>query len=144
MVKVISADDKEFDVPKEVAEKCDFLRACTDEDGGEDEIFVPKVKAHELSKIIKFCNLLLAEPMQKIHVPLRTNDLHDLVGADYYTFVHSIDVRHELVELILAVDFLGQDELMSLLCAHMAILAKTSENVDAFIGKFDASVLMTM
>lgn len=142
MVKVISADNQEFCVPVEVAEKCAFLRACTD-DGNEDDIIVLKVKGRELAKIFEFCNMLLTEQIQAIAVPLRTTDLQSLVGERIYAFVQSIDVTHELVELILAVDFLGQEELMSLLCAHMAILANTSDDVDAFLGKFDPSYLLT-
>lgn len=142
MVKIISVDAQEFDVPREVAEKCTFFHACI-EDGGDDDIIVYKVKGRELAKILEFCSMLLAEPMPTIPVPLRTSELDTLVGKNYNAFVQSIDVTHELVELILAVDFLGQEELMSLLCAHMAILANTSDNVDDFLSKFDPSYLLT-
>jgi len=142
MVKVISADNQEFVVPKEVAEKCAFFHACI-EDGEDDDVTVPKVKGRELAKIFEFCNMQLAEPMSSVPVPLRSVELDTLVGTRYNAFVQSIDVTNELVELILAVDFLGQEELMSLLCAHMAILANTSDNVDTFLARFDPSYMLT-
>lgn len=145
MVKITSSDDIEFDIPAEVAAKCEFIRACMDEGEGvvADDIVVPKVKGRELAKLFEFCNMLIDEPMPVIAAPLRTTNLETLVGERYNAFVQSIDVSNQLVELILAIDFLGQEELMSLLCAHMAILANTSDNVDAFLGKFNPSYLLT-
>ncbi len=142
MITIHSSDEHAFEVPNEVAQLIQFVHACA-EGSEDDDVILPKVKARELSKILEFCNLHATAPMQNIPTPLRTTDLEAIVGETYYAFVQSIDVTHELVELILAVDFLGQDALMSLLCAHMAILANTSDNVDAFLSKFDSKYLTT-
>jgi hypothetical protein len=140
MITIHTADNQTFQVPNTVAQLIQFIHACI-EDEEDDEVFLPKVNGRELAKILEFCSMYVTEPMHAILHPLRTNDLKTLVGDRYSTFVQSIDVTHELVELMIAVDFLGQESFMSLLCAHMAILANTSDNVDAFIAKFDAKYL---
>lgn len=140
MITIHSADGHAFELPNEVAQLVQFVHACS-EGSEDDDVILPKVNARELSKIFEFCNMYHEEPMPAIHTPLRTTDLASIVGERYFAFVQSIDVSNDLVELILAVDFLGQDALMSLLCAHMAILANTSDNVDALIAKFHTKYL---
>ncbi len=143
MITIHTADQCQFEVPNHVAHLIDFVRACTDETDGDEDVVLPKVNAREFSKIIEFCNIHTSDPVNRLEVPLRSNDLQSLVGERVFAFVQSIDVKHELVDLILAVDYLGQEQLMAVLCAHMAILANTSDNVDAFLARFDP-VAMTV
>ncbi len=134
---VVSSDGQTFDVSKDIADLSDFMCDANED----DELVIPNVAAREFALILRFCQMHVDEPMKLIPTPMKHTDLNEYVGEEYFRFVNSVDVHSELVPLILAADFLGVDPLVSLLCAKMAILAQTSDNVDAFLTQFHPSLL---
>lgn len=134
---IVSSDGIQFDVSRDVADLSDFLRNADQE----DEIVVPNVHARELEIVIRFCDMHVREPMQNIPTPLNSLDLSEYIQPQYMSFLDSIDVRSDLVPLILAADFLGVEPIVGLLCAKMAIIARTSDNVDAFLTQFHPALL---
>jgi hypothetical protein len=134
---VIASDGQSFDVSKEVADLSDFMHDMNEE----DDLHIPNVAARELASILTFCQMHVKEPMKVIPIPMKHTDLGEYVGDTYFQFVNSIDVHSELVPLILAADFLGIEPLVSLLCAKLAVLAQTSDNVDEFMNKFSPELL---
>lgn len=134
---VVSADGTHFDISRDIADLSDFLRDAHDD----EELVMPKVQAREFATILRFCQMHIETPMRNISTPLRTTNLVEYIGEAYTDFVNSIDVHSDLVPLILAADFLAIEPLVSLLCAKIAILAQTSDNVDAFLTQFNPELL---
>jgi hypothetical protein len=134
---VVTSDGHMFDVSKDVADLSDFMRDANEE----DDLHIPNVAAREFASVLTFCHMHIKEPMKHIPTPMKHTDLNEYVGEEYFRFVNSVDVHSELVPLILAADFLGIDPLVSLLCAKLAILAQTSDNVDTFLSQFHPSLL---
>lgn len=134
---VVTSDGHSFNVPKEIAEVSDFMRDANED----DELVTPNVAAREFASVLTFCHMHIKEPMKHIPTPMKHTDLNEYVGEEYFRFVDSVNVHSELVPLILAADFLGIDPLVSLLCAKLAILAQTSDNVDTFLSQFHPSLL---
>lgn len=134
---VVTSDGQSFNVSKDIMELSDFMRDANEE----DELHVPNVAAREFAMIMRFCEMHIEDPMEYIPTPLRTLNLVDYIGVKYNEFVDSIDVHSELVPLILANDFLGIETFTTLLCAKMAVLAQTSDSVDAFLTQFSPELL---
>jgi hypothetical protein len=134
---IVTSDGQSFDVSKEMMELSDFMCDANED----DDLHVPNVAAREFAMILTFCHMHIKEPMKHIPTPMKHTDLDAYVGEEYFRFVDSVNVHSELVPLILAADFLGIDPLVSLLCAKLAILAQTSDNVDAFLSQFSPELL---
>lgn len=133
----ITSDGTSFEVSRDIMDLSDFL-CDADED---QEIVTTNVHAREFRTILRFCEMHIETPMEYIPTPLRSFDLVEYIGETYNDFVNSINVHNELVPLIIATDFLGIEPLTALLCAKLAILAQTSDNVDAFLTQFSPELL---
>ncbi len=131
---VLTSDGIPFDVSKEVADLSEFLSGASDD----DKLHIPHVTAREFEKVVRFCHMHVEEPMGHIPIPLRVD--REFVNTTYSRFADSIDVQSELIPLLIASDFLGVEPLVSLLCAKIAMLAETSDNVDGFLHSINHEI----
>ena len=159
LIKLVSADDKEFLIPKRsicsqlwgsnyistlLGENADLEDSSSDsEDESKDEsqaesavptIPLTAINSTNLSKIVEYCVHHTDNPMKPIAKPLQDEDLSKIVDAWDAKFVDlTLD---ELSELVIAANFLDVSSLIELLCAKIAtfIKGKTEKQIRETFG----------
>lgn len=131
MSKVIikSSDNKKFEIDEAVARKSQLLKniidgkvLLTSDTGAEEEIFLPNVKGTVLERVVEYCQHYKDSEPKEIEKPLPKNTLTDLVSPWDDNF---INLPHEdILDLILASNYLDIKPLLELSCAKVATLIK--------------------
>lgn len=131
MSKVIikSSDNKKFEIDEAVARKSQLLKniidgkvLLTSDTGAEEEIFLPNVKGTVLDRVVEYCQHYKDSEPKEIEKPLPKNTLTDLVSPWDDNF---INLPHEdILDLILASNYLDIKPLLELSCAKVATLIK--------------------
>uniref|UniRef100_A0A7S3JW81 Ubiquitin-like domain-containing protein n=2 Tax=Aureoumbra lagunensis TaxID=44058 RepID=A0A7S3JW81_9STRA len=133
-VNLMSQEGDQFEVEVAVAKMSELVKTMIPEEADEDddqaqEIPLPNVKSHVLSKVIEFCRQYVNDPMAEIEKPLKSANMHEVVQEWYAKYV---DVDQELLfELILAANYMDIKPLLDLTCATVAsmIKGKTPEEI---------------
>jgi|JI6StandDraft_1071083.scaffolds.fasta_scaffold19227_2 S-phase kinase-associated protein 1 len=132
MAKVVikSNDSKRFEIEEAVAKKSQLLKNMIEgtpiryvDTGAEEEIFLPNVKGSVLSKVFAYCEHYRDTEPKEIEKPLPKNTLTDLVSAWDEQFI-SQGTQEEILELILASNYLDIKSLLELSCAKVATMIK--------------------
>ncbi len=108
-----------------------FVEDENEDENSSMEIPLPNVKSEVLQKVIEFCQHHLAEPMNEIEKPLKSQKMSDVVQKWYADFVELEQVL--LFELILAANYMDIKPLLDLTCATVAsmIKGKSPEDIRA-------------
>lgn len=135
MVFVVkTSDGYTIEVSPKLQDASDFMRDANVDDDGDDELVVMHATKRQFELAQAFVDLISDEnPFQEIPTPLPLEDLEKIVGPVFADFVRQIDMN-EVIQLIVAADFLGMEDLMGLLCVHVALNAAHGqirpENID--------------
>jgi len=124
MVKIITTDDKTFEISSELFQ---LIEAYAHLDDDDDEIIIDlniqlnnqldnvSIDSEIMGKIIEFMNFYIKKPLNDIVKPLISHDMKDVVNDQFYA--NFIDVRLNLVkQLLMAADYLAIKPLL-MLCA---------------------------
>ena len=139
MVTVKTSDGQSVRISSKLQQASDFMRDDDDDDergsqsdprptrqaddDDDDELLLPHVTARQLELAQAFVDLVSDED-EPPHVPapLPLDDLQDIFGPVLADFVRQIDMN-EVLQLVVAADFLGMNDLLGLLSAHVALAA---------------------
>ena len=141
---VVSSDGVRFAVPLRVAAVSALLREAAREvlAAGEEEgpppaavIPLPTVAAQPLALVLEFCEQFAAEPYPALELPLRSDDLAELVPRWFAAFAQQLP-EEDAASVLLAANFLDVLPLSDLLCAHIAVQLKAmpAASFDALFG----------
>lgn len=122
-VTLLTSDQGRFEIDEVVAKKSHMLRNIIEDTGSEEEIYLPNVKSAPLHKIISYCDHYRSSDPPEIEKPLSKPSLKELVSAWDEQFV-DIKNQEELLELLLAANYLDVRSLIELCCAKVATLIK--------------------
>ena len=122
-VVLITSDQGKFEVDEIVARKSQLLKNMIQDTGVEEEIYLPNVKSSPLKKIIEFCEHYRNNDPPEIEKPLPKNSLKELVDPWDEQFIN-IPNQEELLELLLAANYLDIKSLIQLCCAKVATMIK--------------------
>ena len=125
-VGLISQEGDRLDVPSAVAEMSELVKTmmgdADDDEDDEQEIPLPNVKISILAKVVEFNTHHLQNPLPQIEKPLKSANMHEVVGEWDAKF---IEVDQEvLFELILAANYMDCQSLLNLACAKVASMIK--------------------
>jgi hypothetical protein len=129
---VVSSDGVRFAVPLRVAAVSALLREAAREVlvAGEEDgaplaavIPLPTVAAQTLALVLEFCERFAAEPYPALELPLRSDDLAELVPGWFAAFAQQLP-DEDAASVLLAANFLDVLPLSDLLCAHIAVQLK--------------------
>lgn len=94
--------------------------------GVEEEIYLPNVKSAPLKKIIEFSEHYRNGDPPEIEKPLPKNTLKELVDPWDEQFIN-LPNQEELLELLLAANYLDIKALIELCCAKVATMIKGND-----------------
>ena len=122
-VSLIASDQGKFEIEESVAKKSQLLKNMIEDTGIEEEIYLPNVKSSPLEKIIKYCDHYRNSEPPEIEKPLPKASLKELVDPWDEEFI-DIKNQEELLELLLAANYLDIRSLIELCCAKVATMIK--------------------
>ena len=124
-VKVILVCENErIPVDIGVVQKSTILKNMIEDTGKEGEIPIPNMKLTILKKVIAFCEHYINSDPKEIPKPLKSKDLLENGIAEWdVSFIEELEVD-DLIDLIVAANFLDISSLLNLGCAKMASLIK--------------------
>lgn len=122
-VTLIASDQGKFEIEEIVAKKSQLLKNMIEDTGIEEEIYLPNVKSTPLEKIIKYCDHYRSSDPPEIEKPLPKASLKELVDPWDEEFI-DIKNQEELLELLLAANYLDIKSLIELCCAKVATMIK--------------------
>lgn len=127
-VVLVASDQGKFEVEEIVARKSQLLKNMIEDTGVEEEIYLPNVKSNPLKKIIEFCEHYRNNDPPEIEKPLPKNSLKELVDPWDEQFIN-IPSQEELLELLLASNYLDIKSLIELCCAKVATMIKGNHRI---------------
>ena len=134
MIKLKSADKFEFSVEESVVRESEIVRAFIEEEEFDEDSFIPlpNVKSKPLSKIIEYCK---KHQKFRARTAADTDDASNDAKAFDQEFVKDL-TDDELLELIMAANYLSVKDLLNLLSNKVAdhIANKSVEYVRRFFG----------
>jgi len=128
-------EGQNFEVDLEVAQQSVILKNMIEDTGKEGEIPLNNLKIGTLKKIIEFCTHYKDAKMAPIEKPLKTNNLAEVVDKWYSNFI-DIEKTDEIIEIVIAANYLDIDPLTELSCAKLAsmIKGKSAEEIRKKFG----------
>jgi hypothetical protein len=125
-MRVKTSDGHTIEVSEKLRNASDFMKDADDvrEDDvreDDDELFLQHVTARQLELAQAFVDLITDDaPLPQIHTPFVLEDLEN--NKTFADFFRQIDTN-EVLELIIAADFLGMEDLVQILSGHVTLLA---------------------
>merc|ERR1719197_267623 len=122
-------DQKEFEVPRDVAMMSELVKTMWEGDKSEKKIPLQNVKSAVLEKVIEYMTFHNKNPPKEIEKPLKSANMREVVNEWDAQFVE-VD-QETLFELILSANYMDIKPLLDLTCAKVAsmIKGKTPEEI---------------
>ena len=130
MTKVIlTCEGKKIEVDIEVAEKSTILKNMIEDTGKDGEIPIPNIRESILRKVLEYCEHYRSTQAREIPKPLPNKNLEE-AGVDSWDceFIE-MENMDDLIDLVVASNFLDIEGLLNLGCAKVASLIK-GKNVE--------------
>ena len=127
-VRLVCENDK-LDVDLEVIQKSTVLKNMIEDTGKEGEIVIPNMHSHILRKVIDYCEHYRSAAPKDIKKPLVSKNLIENGVDEWDASFIDIEKVDELIDLIVAANFLDIEGLLNLGCAKIATLIK-GKNVE--------------
>lgn len=128
MVRLVCENEK-LDVDLEVIQKSTVLKNMIEDTGKDGEIVIPNMHAHILRKVIEYCEHYRNSNPRDIKKPLVSKNLMENGVEEWDAAFIDIEKVDELIDLIVAANFLDIEGLLNLGCAKIATLVK-GKNVE--------------
>ena len=121
-VKLV-CEGESLEVDLEVAQQSVILKNMIEDTGKEDSIPLNNLKLSTLKKVIEFCEHHKDVKLKPIDKPLRTNNLAEVVDKWYAEFI-DLEKTDDIIDIVIAANYLDIDALTELSCAKLATLIK--------------------
>ncbi len=121
----LTCEDKKIEVPLEVLKKSIILKNMIEDTSQDGEINIPNINFKTLQLVIKYCEEYKDKTHSEIKQPLEGKDLLANGATEWdVKFIDSIDKMDDLIDLIVAANFLDIEGLLALGCAKIASVIK--------------------
>ena len=122
-VRLICEGEK-LDVDLEVIQKSAILKNMIEDTGKEGEIPIPNIQLHILRKVLEYCEHYRSRNPKEIKKPLVSKNLLENGAEEWDVQFIEMDKMDELIDLVVAANFLDIEGLLNLGCAKIASLIK--------------------
>lgn len=122
-VRLICEGEK-LDVDLEVIQKSAILKNMIEDTGKEGEIPIPNIQLHILRKVLEFCEHYRSSSPREIRKPLTSKDLLENGADEWDVKFIEMEKMDELIDLVVAANFLDIEGLLNLGCAKIASMIK--------------------
>ena len=121
---VLTCEGEKINVDIEVAEKSTILKNMIEDTGKEGEIPIPNIRVGILRKVLEYCDHYRSSQAKDIPKPLPHKNLQE-AGVDIWDceFIE-MENMDDLIDLVVASNFLDIEGLLNLGCAKVASLIK--------------------
>jgi len=124
-LKLISMDQKEFEVERKSAYISKLVKTSVENDSTASEVPIPSAKSEVLELVVTYMNHHKGAEPPIIEKPLRSKTMKDVCNAWDADFIDKIgENRQQLYDLILAANYMDIKSLLHLGCAKVASLIK--------------------
>ena len=127
-VRLVCENEK-IEVDFDAVKKSPVLYSMIEDTNNEGEIVIPNMRADILRKVIEFCEHYRNTRAKKITRPLHRKNLTDNGVDPWDANLIAFNNPEDLIDLIVAANFLDIEDLLELGCAKVAVLIK-NKNVE--------------
>ena len=117
-------DGKRIDVELDVIQKSTVLKNMIEDTGKEGEIPIPNIQVSILEKVIEYCKHYKNSTPKEISKPLKSKNLAENGVEEWDANFINLENIDDLIDLIVAANFLDIDGLLNLGCAKIASIIK--------------------
>lgn len=122
-IRLICEGEK-LDVDLEVVQKSTILKNMIEDTGKEGEIPIPNIQLPILKKVLEFCEHYRASNPREIRKPLVSKELTENGVEEWDARFIEMEKVDDLIDLIVAANFLDIEGLVHLGCAKIATFIK--------------------
>ena len=125
MAKIrLLCEGEKLDVDLEVVQKSTILKNMIEDTGKEGEIPIPNIQLPILKKVLEFCDHYRNSTPKEIKKPLVSKELSENGVDDWDAKFIELSNVDDLIDLVVAANFLDIESLVNLGCAKIATLIK--------------------
>lgn len=124
MSVTIQCEDETFKVDVDVAKQSVILSNMMEDVGADGPINISNIKKDTMRKVIEFCEYYKSKKLQTIQKPLQSADLSSAITEEWYVKFIDLEKVDDIIDIVIAANFLDIDPLTELSCAKLASLMK--------------------
>ena len=132
---VLTCEGEKINVDVDVAEKSTILKNMIEDTGKDGEIPIPNIRVSILRKVIVYCTHYRGQQSPGIPKPLPHKNLKEAGVPEWDCDYINLDNMDDLIDLVVASNFLDIEGLLNLGCAKIASLIK-GKNVEEIRDMF--------
>jgi S-phase kinase-associated protein 1 len=117
-------EGEKIDVDLDVVQKSTILKNMIEDTGKEGEIPIPNIQLPILRKVLEYCLHYRSSNSKEIKKPLISRELSENGVEEWDCKFISIEKVDDLIDLIVAANFLDIESLVNLGCAKIATIIK--------------------
>lgn len=135
MSLTITCEDEAFTVDLEIAKQSVILKNMIEDTSSEGSITLNNIKKETMRRVIEFCKHYKDFKLPSIQKPLQSANLFEAVGDEWYCKFIDLDKVDDIIDVVIAANYLDIDPLTELSCAKIASLIK-GKSVEEIRKKF--------
>jgi len=124
MSVVIQCEDEAFTVDMDIAKQSVILKNMIEDVGSEGNLNINNIKKDTMRRVIEFCKHYKESKLQTIQKPLQSPNLAEAINDSWYVEFIDLEKVDDIIDLVIAANFLDIDPLTELSCAKIASLIK--------------------
>ena len=135
MSVTIQCEDEAFTVDIDVAKQSVILKNMIEDLGPDGNLNISNIKKDTMRKVIDFCKHYKESKLPTIQKPLQSDKLSEAINDEWYVKFIDLDKVDDIIDIVIAANFLDIDPLTELSCAKLASLIK-GKSVEEIRKKF--------
>lgn len=135
MSVTIQCEDESFVVDVDIAKQSVILKNMIEDIGSEGSLNINNIKKDTMRRVIKFCEHYRESKLPTIQKPLQTPNLSEAINDEWYVNFIDLDKVDDIIDIVIAANFLDIDPLTELSCAKIASFIK-GKSVEEIRKKF--------
>ncbi len=131
----IVCEDETFTVDIDIAKQSVILKNMIEDTSNNENITLNNIKKDTMRRVIDFCRHYKESKLPTIQKPLQSANLSEAINDEWYVKFIDLDKVDDIIELVIASNFLDIDPLTELSCAKIASMIK-GKSVEEIRKKF--------
>lgn len=124
MSVTIQCEDEIFTVDQDIAKQSVILKNMMEDVGSEGTLNINHIKKDTMRRIIEFCKHYKESKLPTIQKPLQSSNLSEAINDEWYVKFIDLDKVDDIIDIVIAANFLDIDPLTELSCAKIASMIK--------------------
>lgn len=124
MSVTIQCEDETFTVDADIAKQSVILKNMMEDVGSEGALNINHIKKDTMRRIIDFCKHYKESKLPTIQKPLQSSNLSEAINDEWYVKFIDLDKVDDIIDIVIAANFLDIDPLTELSCAKIASMIK--------------------